>query len=311
MGGLFDAFIDIFTSPTMYSSAVRLGGFLAFAALGELVAERAGTINISVEGSLLAGAFAGTVTFHYTDSTPLGLIGGVLGGFINAWIQANMSHRLTADQFVVGLTANVLVVGLAGYFNGIIDPAARRAAVVEIPLLSDIPLIGPALFGQTWPTYLLYPLIPLTWWLLFRTRWGLEVRSVGEHPQAADVSGIDVNRRRRQAIYYGGLLAGLGGAFLVLGQVGSFDTSAVGGRGFIAIAAVYFGGWRLGGALLGSFVFGMADAFRLAVPVLGYTVNAQLLAALPYVLTLGVMVLITKQLRQPAALAQPFVRGLR
>ena len=158
-----------------------------------------------------------------------------------------MSHRLTADQFVVGLTLNVLVLGMAGYFNGVIDPRARRASIVEIPLLSDIPLIGSALFGQTWPTYLLYPLIPLTWWLLYKTRWGLEVRSVGENPGAADVSGIDVNKRRRQAIYYGGLLAGLGGAFLVLGQVGSFDTSAVGGRGFIAIAAVYFGGWRLGG----------------------------------------------------------------
>jgi simple sugar transport system permease protein len=137
------------------------------------------------------------------------------------------------------------------------------------------------------------------------------VRAVGENPQAADVSGIDVNKRRRESIYYGGLLAGLGGAFLVLGQVGSFDTGAVGGRGFIAIAAVYFGGWRLGGVMLGSFLFGLADAFRLAVPVLGYQLNAQLLAALPYVLTLAVMYFITKQFRQPAALSQPFIRGLR
>jgi ABC-type uncharacterized transport system permease subunit len=309
--GFFDAVIEIFTSSTMYGSAVRLGGFLAFGALGELVAEKAGTINISVEGSLLAGAFSGTVTYHVTGSTLLGLVGGIVGGFVVSWIQANMSHRLTADQFVVGLTANVLVLGLAGFLNGILDPIAKRAATVEIPLLSKIPLIGPALFGQTWPTYLLYPLIPLTWWLLYKTRWGLEVRAVGENPQAADVSGIDVNKRRRQSIYYGGILAGLGGAFLVIGQVGSFDTSAVGGRGFIAIAAVYFGGWTLGGTLLGSLVFGFADAFRLAVPVLGYQLNAQLLAALPYVLTLIVMVAITKQLRQPAALSQPFVRGLR
>jgi simple sugar transport system permease protein len=309
--GFFEALADIFTSPTMYSSAVRLGAFLAFAALGELVAEKAGTINISVEGSLLAGAFTGAVGYHVTESTVVGLITGTAGGLIVAWIQANMSHRLTADQFVVGLTANVLILGLAGFLNGIIDPATRRASIVEIPLLSDIPLFGQALFGETWPTYLLYPIIPLTWWLLFKTRWGLEVRAVGENPQAADVSGIDVNKRRRQAIYYGGLLAGLGGAFLVLGQVGSFDTGAVGGRGFIAIAAVYFGGWTLLGTLLGAFVFGLADAFRLAVPVLGYQLNAQLLAALPYVLTLAVMYFITKQFRQPAALAQPFIRGLR
>ena len=311
MGDFFGALGDIFTSPTMYGSAVRLGGFLAFAALGELIAEKAGTINISVEGSLLAGAFTGAVAFHITDSTWLGLLAGIAGGFAIAWIQANMSHRLTADQFVVGLTANVLVLGLAGFLNGIIDPSASRASVLEIPLLSDIPLFGPALFGQTWPTYLLYPLVPLTWWLLYRTRWGLEVRAVGENPQAADVSGIHVNKRRREAIYYGGILAGLGGAFLVLGQVGSFDTGSVGGRGFIAIAAVYFGGWRLGGVLLGSFLFGLADAFRLALPVLGYQLNAQLLAALPYVLTLVVMYAITKQFRQPAALAQPFIRGLR
>lgn len=311
MGDFFSALLDIFGSETMYGSAVRLGGFLAFAALGELVAEKAGTINISVEGSLLAGAFAGTVGYDLTQSSVIGLAAGVFGGVLIALIQANMSHRLTADQFVVGLTANVLVLGLAGYFNAILDPMARRAMVVEIPGLVHIPLIGPALFGQTWPTYLLYPLIPLTWWLLYRTRWGLEVRAVGENPQASDVSGIDVNKRRRQAIVYGGVLAGLGGAFLVIGQVGSFDTAAVGGRGFIAIAAVYFGGWTLWGTLFGALVFGFADAFRLTVPVLGYQFNAQMLAALPYVLTIVVMVAITKQMRQPKALAQPFIRGLR
>ena len=311
MGDILGALGDIFGSPTMYGSAVRLGGFLAFAALGELVAEKAGTINISVEGSLLAGAFGGAVTFNFTGSTWVGLAVGVAAGVLVALVQANMSHRLTADQFVVGITANVLVLGLAGFLDAIIDPISSRASVIEIPLLSELPLLGPALFGQTWPTYLLYPLIPVTWWLLYRTRWGLEVRSVGENPQAGDVSGIDVNKRRRQAIYYGGMLAGLGGAFLVLGQVGSFDAGAVGGRGFIAIAAVYFGGWTLRGTLLGALLFGLADAFRLAVPVLGYQINAQLLAALPYVLTLGVMYFITRQFRQPSALAQPFIRGLR
>lgn len=311
MGDFFSALGDIFSSPTIYSSAVRLGGFLAFAALGELVAEKAGTINISVEGSLLAGAFVGAVGYDLTGSTVIGLAAGIVGGLLIAMIQANMSHRLTADQFVVGLTANVLVLGLAGFLNASIDPIAKRASVVEIPLLADIPLIGPALFGQTWPTYLLYPLIPLTWWLLYKTRWGLEVRSVGENPQASDVSGIDVNKRRRQAIYYGGILAGLGGAFLVLGQVGSFDTGGVGGRGFIAIAAVYFGGWTLFGTMLGALMFGLADAFRLTLPVLGYSLNAQFLAALPYLLTIIVMYAITKQFRQPAGLSRPFIRGLR
>lgn len=311
MGELLAAAVDIFGSPTMYGSAVRLGGFLAFAALGELVAEKAGTINISVEGSLLAGAFGGAIASSLTGSVWVGLVAGAVTGVLVATVQANMSHRLPADQFVVGITVNVLVLGMVGFLNATIDPVPDRASVLEIPLLSDIPFLGPALFGQTWPTYLLYPLIPLTWWLLYRTRWGLELRSVGENPQAADVSGIHVNRRRRQAIYYGGMLAGLGGAFLVLGQVGSFDPGAVGGRGFIAIAAVYFGGWTLRGTLLGALLFGLADAFRLAVPVLGYQINAQLLAALPYLLTLTVMYFITERFRQPSALARPFVRGLR
>ena len=311
MTDILSAIVDIFTRPTMYSSAVRLGGFLAFAALGELVAEKAGTINISVEGSLLAGAFAGAVGYDLTGSTWAGLFFGMVGGLIVGLIQANMSHRLNADQFIVGITANILVVGLVGFLNGVVDPAARRASVFEVPILSSIPLVGPALFGQTWPTYILYPLIPLTWWVLYKSRWGLEVRAVGENPQAADVSGIDVNKRRRQAIYYGAILAGLGGAFLVVGQVGSFDTGMVGGRGFIAIAAVYFGGWRLGGALIGALLFGFADAFRLAVPVLGYQLNAHMMAAFPYVLTLIVMYFITREFRQPAALSKPFVRGLR
>ena len=311
MSELLGALGDIFTSPAMYASAVRLGVFLAFAALGELVAEKAGTINISVEGSLLAGALGGAVVFDLSGSTVVGLVGGAVAGVAVAMVAANMSHRLTADQFVVGITANVLVLGLAGFLDATISPLGGRAGVVTVPLLSGLPVIGPALFDQTWPTYLLYGLIPLTWWLLYRTRWGLEVRSAGEHPQAADVSGIDVNRRRREAVYYGGTLAGLGGAFLVLGQVGSFDVGAVGGRGFIAIAAVYFGGWTLRGTLIGALLFGMADAFRLAVPVLGYQANAQLLAALPYLLTLAVMYFITTRFVQPAALAKPFVRGLR
>ena len=311
MGDFLGALVDIFTNPTMYGSAIRLGAFLAFTALGELVAEKAGTINISVEGSLLAGAFGGAIASSAAGSVWVGLAAGAITGVLVALVQANMSHRLPADQFVVGITINVLVLGLVGYLHAMIDPVPDRAPVIEVPALSGIPLLGPALFGQTWPTYLLYPLIPLTWWLLYRTRWGLEVRSVGENPQAADVSGIRVNRRRRQSIYFGGMLAGLGGAFLVLGQVGSFDPGAVGGRGFIAIAAVYFGGWTLGGTLLGALLFGVADAFRLAVPVLGYQVNAQFLAALPYVLTLLVMYFITKRFRQPGALARPFVRGLR
>ena len=176
----FDAGWDVVSSATMYESAFRLGVFLAFAAVGELIAERAGTLNISVEGMLLGGAFASAVGFDVSGSFWVGVLCGVGAGAFIALIQANLSHRLTADQFVVGLTLNVLLLGLVAFLDSDIAPISRVAGVIEIPLLSDIPLIGRALFAQRWPAYLIYPLVPLAWWVLYRTRWGLEVRAVGE-----------------------------------------------------------------------------------------------------------------------------------
>jgi simple sugar transport system permease protein len=302
---------DLVSSPTMYESAFRLGAFLAFAAVGELIAERAGTLNISVEAMLVGGAFASAVAFHYTENFVLGVAAGILVGVFIASIHGNLSHRLTADQFVVGLTLNVLMLGVVAFLDSAIEPVTRLAGIVEVPLLSQIPLVGRALFAQRWPAYLIYLIVPIAWWLLYRTRFGLEVRAVGEDPQAADVSGIHVNKRRRQTILIAGVTSGLGGAFLVLGQVGSFEPTAVGGRGFIAIAAVIFGGWTLRGALLGCFLFGFVDASRLVLPILGREINPNLAQALPFLVTLGVMLLFAHRTRQPRALAQPFIRGLK
>lgn len=307
----FDAVRDIFTSDSTYLNGALFAGLLLFAASGEWIAERAGTINISVEAMLLSGAFTGAIGFDLTDSVALAMITGALGGMIVAGVQAGMSHRLAADQFVVGLTLNILVLGLAGFLDREIEPSAKSAGVLEIPLLSDLPLIGQALFGQRWPFYLLYLLVPVSWWLTFRTRWGLEVRASGEDPQSADVSGIDVNRRRRQAIYYVGLTSGLGGAFLVFVQIGDFNESIVGGRGFIAIAAVIFGGWTLRGTVAGCILFAGALSFRLSIQGLGYELNSELLQALPFLVTIFAMAIFAKRVRPPAALAQPFVRGLK
>lgn len=306
-----DAVWDIFTSDSTYLNGALFAGLLLFAASGEWIAERAGTINISVEAMLLSGAFTGAIGFHVTDSVALAMIAGALGGMIVAGVQAEMSHRLAADQFVVGLTLNILVLGLAGYLDREIEPSARSAGVLDIPLLSDLPLIGQALFGQRWPFYLLYLLVPLSWWLTFRTRWGLEVRASGEDPQSADVSGIDVNRRRRQAIYYTGITSGLGGAFLVFVQIGDFNDGIVGGRGFIAIAAVIFGGWTLRGTVAGCILFAGALSFRLSIQGLGYELNSELLQALPFLVTIFAMAIFAKRVRPPVALARPFVRGLK
>lgn len=303
---------DVLTSSTMYQSMMRFAIVLAFAAVGEWVAERAGTLNISVEAMLIGGAFTGGVVFTGTDNVVLGLVCGTLGGLLIAFAQANLSHRLVTDQFVVGLTLNLLVLGLALFLDDHLELNTQVATVWEIPLLSDLPLVGMALFGQPWPMYLIVPIVPLAWWLVFRTRWGLEVRSSGENPQAADVSGIHVNLRRRQAIMFAGLCSGLGGAVLVLGQisVSRWESGHVGLKGIVAIAAVIFGGWTLRGSIIGCLLFGYFFALQQSLPVLGYRINAQLASALPYVVALAVTAIFAARTRQPRALAQPFVRGL-
>lgn len=295
---------------TIVESACRLAVLLAFAATGEWIAERAGTLNISVEGMLLSGAYAGLVGASASGSIAVGLAAGVAGSLVVGFLQANLSHRLSANQFVVGLTLNLLVVGLTAFLAGTYETERERAGLVIVPGLADLPVVGQALFNVSWPTYLLYAAVPLAWWLVYRTRWGLEVRSVGEAPQSADVTGVHVNARRRQAIYACAVLAGLGGAYLTIGGQGQFSTNMTGGRGFLALAAVIFGGWTLRGTIAGCMLFGAADALRLALPTLGYEVNSQLLIASPYVLALAVMCFFAKRSTQPAALARPFVRGL-
>ena len=309
MADFLRAIYDIFSSEATYGNGALFAAFLAFAATGEWVAERSGTLNISVEGMLLSGAFSAVMGYHITGSVAVGLLTGILGGMLVAGVQAEMSHRLTADQFVVGLTLNLLVLGLAGFLENEIAPESTLAGKWEIPLLHDIPLVGPALFDQRWPFYVLYLLMPFSWWLVYRTRWGLELRAVGENPQSADVSGIDVNKRRRQSIYYAGLTCGLGGAFLIFGHIGRFEDTVIGGRGFIAIAAVIFGGWTLRGTLAGCVIFAGALSFRFSIQDLN--INSELLQSMPFVVTIAGMAIFAHRVRAPAALARPFIRGLR
>ena len=310
MGGFFSAIGDVVTNEVTYSGAMRFAALLAFAAIGETIAEKAGTLNISLEGMVLGGAFAGALGMHLTESVTVGLAFATVIGIVVASVQANMSHRLTANQFVVGLALNTLVLGIASFLNTSIQPVSRAAHRFAIKPLSEIPLIGDAFFNQPWPLYLVYPMIPAAWWLLYRTRWGLEVRAVGENPQSADVSGIDVNKRRRQSIYIAGLTSGLGGGYLVLGQIGRFEDAVVGGQGFIAIAAVIFGGWTMRGVIGGCLLFGTVNSFRLTLPTVGHELNSELLSAAPFVVTIVTVTFFAHRTREPRALAQPFVRGL-
>jgi ABC-type uncharacterized transport system permease subunit len=297
------------STEIILSSGVRLAAPLAFAALGEYLAERAGCLNISIEAMMLGAACGSVALASATGSATLGLLSGVAIGVVIALLHANLSHRAQINTFVVGLVLNALVLGLTSYLIATSQFDSHQVAQLSIPGLRDLPVIGPPLFVQRWPAYLLLGLIPMTWWLVERSRWGLELRAVGENPAAADASGIRVNERRRQALLWCGALAGLGGAYLAVGEVGSFTQNMTAGRGYLVIAAVIFGAWRLGRTVLGCALFGLADALRLALPALGVTLNSQLLAAAPYLLALLAMLLFVAKSREPAALAQPFRRG--
>ena len=312
MGNFFSALGDIASNESAYRNAIIAAVVLLFAASGELIAEKAGTINISLEAMLLAGAFAAAIGVDVTHSTWIGMLFAAIAGLLVAAIQANMSHRLPADQFVVGLVLNVLVLGLVGFLTSSINPKSSVVGRFEIPLLARIPLAGPALFDQPWVLYLVYPVVPLVWWLIYRTRWGLAVRAVGEDPNAADVSGLHVNKLRRQTIYLTGLLAGIGGGYFLFARSGRFEDSLIGGRGFIAIAAVIFGGWTLKGTVAGCVTFGLVGSFVLTIPSLGYqSIDSSFLAMAPNVVTVVAMAVFAKRVRQPGALARPFIRGLK
>jgi simple sugar transport system permease protein len=295
---------------TILSSAMRLTAPLAFAGAGEQVAERSGTLNISIEAMMLAGAFFGLLGTSIFGNVAMGFVVGAIAGLVVAVIHANFSHRLNANTFVVGLTLNVLLLGLTSFLDETIDMTPHQAGVIRIPVLRSIPVIGEPLFVNRWPMYLLVIVLPLSYWLVQRTRWGLELRASGEDPQAADVTGIDVNKRRRQSLYYCGLLAGLGGAYLAIAEVGTFNQNMTAGRGFLVNAAEIFGGWTLKGTVGGCFLFGAADAMRLALPALGYTITPQLLIMAPYLLAILAMLFFASRNRKPAALAVPFERGI-
>ncbi|HVM67886.1 MAG TPA: ABC transporter permease [Acidimicrobiales bacterium] len=294
---------------TILASAIRLSVPLGFAGVGEYIAERAGTLNISVEAMMLCGAYGGAVGSSVSHNAALGFLWGMAAGLVVAVIHANFSHRLQANTFVVGLTLNVLALGLTNYLLEKVAMTPRQVGVWKVPLLWRIPVVGKPLFAERWPAYLLFAIVPVVWWVMQRSRWGLEMRSVGENPKAADVTGIHVNKRRRQGLYVCGIMAGFGGAYLSIAEVGTFNSNMTAGRGFIVIAAVIFGGWTLLGTLGGCFLFGGVDALRLALPALGYTINPELLIAAPYLIALLALCFFAKRLRQPAALAQPFERG--
>ena len=303
----------VFVWSALVAGMLRYATPLIFGAMGGILSERSGVINIGLEGMMLIGAFFGIFGSDLLGSWFLGVVVGVAAGALIGLVHAFVSIQLRADQVVSGTGINFLAIGITGYifiyhYGDQGTPSdISRAPNVTLPLVEDIPFIGEAI-GQmnvlTWAALILVPILSV---YLFRTRGGLRLRSVGEKPRAADSLGLPVLRTRYLAVTASGALAALGGVFLSIGLLGSFNEQMTAGRGFIALAAVIFGSWRPFGALAGACLFGFSTALAQRLPAFSES-TAVLFQALPYVVTLVVVAGVIGRSRPPAAIGVPYVK---
>lgn len=294
-------------AAAILESTVRTATPLLLAALGETVVERAGIINIGLEGAIIAGAFTGLAAATVAGVTA-GVAGAAVGGTAAAAIGALFIVGLRANQIITGTAVTLLFLGITGalyrgvFGSGGVALSSPTMPGWRAPLLADIPIIGNALFAQPPMTYLALAMIPAVWWFLFRTQTGLAVRATGENPDAARAAGIHVTRVRLGALLFGGTMGGLAGGTLVLAQVGTFAEGMSAGRGFIAIAIVALGRWNPMGVGLAALLFGGASALQFVFQALGRPFPYQLFLALPYALTLVALALSPGRARAPARL---------
>jgi len=291
------------------AATIRTATPLALAALGELLVERAGMINIGVEGAVLAGAF-GALAGATAGGVAGGYAGAMAGGLLVGALFAFCVVVLRADQIITGMALTLLSVGATGtlyralYGSGGAALGVPTSGPLPVPGLSSLPVIGTALFSQSAITYFTYLLAPALAWWLGHTHAGLALRAVGERPEAAEVAGVAVARVRTAAVLVGGLLGGLAGGALVLAQAGTFVEGMSAGRGFIALAIVVLGRWRPLGVALGALVFGAASALQFAFQAMGWNAPYQIFLAAPYLLTLAALAGAMGRARAPAALGR-------
>ncbi|HVD56892.1 MAG TPA: ABC transporter permease [Thermoleophilaceae bacterium] len=304
---------DVFVWSALIAAMLRFGTPLTFAALGGVLSERSGVINIGLEGMMLMGAFFGIFGADLTGSWLLGAIIGMAAGAAMGLVHAVLSISLRADQVVGGTAINLLAWGITGYafvahYGTQGTPSdVPRVPEISLPGIKEIPFVGDAIGEASLLTWLALLLVPLLALYLFRTPGGLRLRSVGEKPRAADSVGVPVLRTRYLAVVSSGALAALGGAYLSIALVGSFNEMMTDGRGFIALAAVIFGNWRPGGALAGALLFGFSSAVAQRLPAFSDSL-AVLFQALPYVVTLVVVAGVIGRSRPPAAIGVPYVK---
>jgi len=301
---------------SLFSATIRIATPVIFAALGELIAERAGVMNLGVEGMMLTGAFVGFIVFDNTNSIISAVLLAMLAGGLMASIMAFMAVSLKLNQTVVGLGLNLLASGLTFYLyrisyevEGTLEiPRIATLHNIEIPILSKIPMLGPVLFNQNIMTYVAFLMVPAIWFVIYRTKLGLLIRGLGEYPRAVDVKGISVNKYRYLAVVFGGMMAGLGGSFLTVGSSGLFVQEISAGRGWLAIVIVIAGNWQPGRILLASLIFAMLDAFQLQIQAVGVQIPYQILLAMPYVFAILVLMGSRAKSVPPGSLGEPYSR---
>ncbi len=317
--------MDFALIASIVSIALAAGTSLVYATVGEILTERAGILNLGVEGIMIMGAVTGFAAAFHTESVFWGVIVAMLVGAMMASIHAFVTITLLADQVVSGLAMTLLGTGLASFLGqrlgtdgaplvGQIGPRFERMAV---PVLSELGSIGDAVFNRDILTYLMYILVPIVWVFIYKLRAGLVLRSVGENPQASDAMGVDVFRVRYAYTIVGGMLVGLGGAHLSLSYTPGWTENITGGRGWIAVALVIFATWDPIRSVAGALLFGGVNAIQFRLQAAGTTIPASLLNMLPYILTIVVLVIVTwfeslsKRVGAPAALGIPYVREER
>jgi len=301
--------------PGLLIGTVGLATPLIFGALSGVISERVGVVNIAIEGQLLAGAFVAAIVSSITRQPVVGLLAAMVAGMLVSFVLAAFSIKYFVDQIIVGVVLNVLVQGLTSFlYSTLLSPNSQvlnspiQFPRVNIPVLSQIPIIGPVLFQQTVISYIMYVTVALVYFGLFHTKWGLRLRSSGEHPQAADTVGINVNRTRFWNVSLAGAIAGMGGAYYTLVVVGAFNKEMTNGAGFIALAAVIFGRWDPIRATMAALLFGFATNLQNVLGVIGSPVPSEFMLMLPYVVTIFAVAGLVGRVRAPAASGRPYIK---
>ena len=306
---------ELFTTTVLVgilASGIRLSTPYLFASLGETFGQKSGVLNLGVEGIMLLGAFAAFYTTFITENLWLGLLAAIIVGGIMGLAVAVISVTLKAEQGISGIGIYLFGLGMSELLFqktlGTVEIVSGFSSIY-IPFLSDIPILGEIFFQQNLLVYFAYIMVPVSWFVLSKTTLGLKIRAVGENPEAADTLGVSVSGVRYFTQIFGGVMSGIAGASLSIALLNVFQQNLTSGLGFIAVALVYFGGWRPLGVLIGSLIFSMVNALQLWVQVLNIPIPSDIAVMMPYVLTILALVIAVQRVRPPSALTKPYERG--